>query len=279
MTMLIIGLGNAGRRHARNAIALGAEVIGYDVRPVPMAGVVRVSSLAQGLALRPDAAVVATPPEDHFKTVLECLGARIPTLVEKPLATNLADGHVLHALANKLDVRLAVAYQLRFHDGLRAMRDELRRQRGCPVRGVIACYAAMKDWPPCTYSRDVLMEFSHELDLLCFLFDATLSVKVMPLSRSQNDWTKYHLFVESTDRCYKVDLWLDSAPIMVCRYVRLYIAVQAWSWDFEEAANEAAYRLELEAFLAGGHLSDGLGALRLVEAARLSAVTGKWEEA
>jgi predicted dehydrogenase len=41
---------------------------------------------------RPDGVVLATPNELHVPQALQCIAAGVPTLVEKPLATSVADG-------------------------------------------------------------------------------------------------------------------------------------------------------------------------------------------
>jgi predicted dehydrogenase len=48
---------------------------------------------------RPDGVVLATPNELHVPQALQCIDAGVPTLVEKPLATSVAEGEKLVAAA------------------------------------------------------------------------------------------------------------------------------------------------------------------------------------
>ena len=60
------------------------------------AGVPLFASLDELLRMaRPDGVVLATPNELHVPQALECIAAGVPTLVEKPLATSLAEGEKL----------------------------------------------------------------------------------------------------------------------------------------------------------------------------------------
>jgi len=276
VTVGVIGLGNAGARHARNALALGHSVVAYEPRPVEVKGVSRVSSGADLIELRPDAVIVATPPGRHATDAMSCLAAGIPTLVEKPLAETYAIGLQLtkFALANK--VRLGVGYQMRWHESLHAMRD--RMQEECSVHsgitGVIANVDVMDKWPAATYSRDMALEFSHELDAAAWLFPRLQKVFAWEM-----DDQGAVLFLCTPERDNAVGVVLSANGARRRRGVELWDTVREWRWEFSTIENEAAYRTELELFLKGEPLSDGLMALRLIEAARRSAVSGEWEEA
>jgi virulence factor len=71
------------------------------------------SLLAQGL----DAAFVHAPTAVHPEIVTRLLEAGVPTYVDKPLAYELADSERLVALAEQLDVSLAVGFNRRFAPG------------------------------------------------------------------------------------------------------------------------------------------------------------------
>jgi predicted dehydrogenase len=60
------------------------------------AGVALYSSLEELLARdRPDGVVLATPNALHVSQALQCMSARIPVLLEKPIATQVAEGEQL----------------------------------------------------------------------------------------------------------------------------------------------------------------------------------------
>lgn len=85
-----------------------------------------VESLAAGLALKPDAAHICTPPFLHAPMAREALDAGVHAIVEKPPAASLAELDGLIALAEKRGLLLLPIVQVRVHSGsylLRALRD------------------------------------------------------------------------------------------------------------------------------------------------------------
>ena len=73
-----------------------------------------------------DAVVIATPDKMHAEQVIACAEAGKHVLVEKPMATDVADAQAMVDACNSADVRLAVAYHLRWHDGHRKLVDLIR---------------------------------------------------------------------------------------------------------------------------------------------------------
>lgn len=127
LTVALVGGGRWGRTHAsilaqlsdrvgcvlwvsrHNGEALNAflaERTGVPPRFTPLA------SLDAALALRPDAAIVATPAADHAGTAESLLGRDVPTLVEKPLALSVDSAKRLVDLAAERNIPLLVGLHL-----------------------------------------------------------------------------------------------------------------------------------------------------------------------
>src|SRR5258708_40299859 len=93
-TVLVVGCGSIGRRHAANAARLAPVTI-VDAVPERAAetarslGVAACASLEQGLAGKPDAVVIATPHHTHLPIAYAALAAGADVLIEKPLAASL----------------------------------------------------------------------------------------------------------------------------------------------------------------------------------------------
>jgi predicted dehydrogenase len=83
-----------------------------------------------------DAVVVNVPNDAHHPVVRDVLAAGLPVCVEKPLATTLADGEELAALARDRGVPLLVAFHRRYNDNVLALRDALT----APVRHLTVRY-------------------------------------------------------------------------------------------------------------------------------------------
>lgn len=115
-TIAVLGLGSIGQRHARNLMALGHEVIGYDPvsSPIP---VTHLSTTALAAIERADAVVVASPSKHHHEHLYQSICAKKHVLVEKPFVTERHDATRLwlrQATQNNLVVM--AGHNLRFHD-------------------------------------------------------------------------------------------------------------------------------------------------------------------
>ena len=78
-------------------------------RGVPLYG-----SLAELFAKdRPDGVILATPNQLHVEQALECVAAKVPTLIEKPVAHTLHEGIRLCEAAERADVKILVGHHRR----------------------------------------------------------------------------------------------------------------------------------------------------------------------
>jgi predicted dehydrogenase len=101
---LVVGAGGVGRAHAAAIRGVaGAALAGVvSLDPVADPGVPVFVRLSDAIdALRPDAAVIATPHDTHLELGLQALAAGVPVLFEKPvgLCTGDAEALVERALA------------------------------------------------------------------------------------------------------------------------------------------------------------------------------------
>jgi predicted dehydrogenase len=126
----VVGTGALGRHHARILSQLpDVEMIGiYDRRPEAAEAVanehgVRVWSSYEELAGQLDAAVVAAPTVAHAELGCDLLGRGVHVLVEKPIASSLAEADAL--LAAQGDRVLAVGHVEYFNPAVQALRGAL----------------------------------------------------------------------------------------------------------------------------------------------------------
>jgi predicted dehydrogenase len=206
---VVVGYGSIGRRHVRLLEQLGCEVSVVSRRSVGHAP--RYGSIAEALgALRADYVVVANETSEHGSAVGELgkAGFTGRLLIEKPLGDGFS---VPPASAFKL---AAVAYNLRFHPMLAALKRELQGERLLTIQ--VYCGQYLPDWRPDTnyrfgYSADrargggVLRDLSHELDYLLWFGGpwrrvAALGGHFSPLEISSDD-------------CWAILLELDLCPI------------------------------------------------------------------
>ena len=172
---LVVGYGSIGARHARLLRDLGLEVGVVSRRGAGEGPVFQ--DLADGCRqFRPDYVVIANETANHVSALeaLASVGFDGLTLVEKPLAISRES---LYGIT--CGPRVRVAYNLRFHPALRALKARLADDRPIVIQAYVGQY--LPDWRPGTdyrtgYSASraagggVLRDLSHELDYLRWLF-------------------------------------------------------------------------------------------------------------
>jgi predicted dehydrogenase len=191
---LVVGLGSIGRRHARNWASLGLgplavcrlhKQLQHEPQQPLQVEYTEYHNLDRALeAWRPDVVLVTNPTSLHVETTRSALQAGAHVLVEKPLGSTLDGIGELVDAARASCRTLMVAYNLRFHPGLKRLKALVA---GNAIGRVISARAEvgeyLPDWHPWedyrrSYSgrRDLgggaMLTFSHELDALCWLLGA-----------------------------------------------------------------------------------------------------------
>src|SRR3989344_3941543 len=126
-TILIIGCGSIGARHARNAISLGLSVLLVDPdtdRAHALADEIGANGVFASYeeAAAVDAVVVASPSSFHVEAVRFFLERGIPLLIEKPLATSAEGLAALVQLAKEKRVVTMMGQSYRFHETFAALK-------------------------------------------------------------------------------------------------------------------------------------------------------------
>ncbi len=132
--LCIVGCGRVAEHHLRGCLASGTAEVVALVDPVES----RARELAQNYGLRPlispdlnkvlgsvDGAIIAAPNHLHSDLVLTCLRARVPVLVEKPLATSVAEGEAICRASQEQGTIVAVGYVSRFAACIKLMKSLL----------------------------------------------------------------------------------------------------------------------------------------------------------
>ena len=122
MKILVIGCGSIGRRHARNARTLGADVVLCDVDEVRMhefgneIGASGYFTDYNDAAKHSgcDAAIVATPSNLHIDPARALLSSGINIFMEKPLCTSTDEAIELRSEVHESDLVFMMAHTYRF---------------------------------------------------------------------------------------------------------------------------------------------------------------------
>jgi predicted dehydrogenase len=197
--VLLAGLGSVGQRHARNLrTILGDDVdlLAYRVRgggrvlgdlastatPESALGVRRFGDLEAALRERPDAVFVTNPTALHLGVAQAAAEAGCHLFVEKPLAASWTGVEQLLATVERQRLVTMVGNQLRFHPGLRALRELLRADAiGRLLSVQIEFGEYLPAWHPWEDYREsyaarrdlgggVLLSQIHDIDYACWLF-------------------------------------------------------------------------------------------------------------
>jgi predicted dehydrogenase len=184
---LIVGLGSIGKRHLR---LLRSVLPDADIRVLRHSGCGRTPEYADacfdqiGAAcnFKPQLSVVASPSSYHLQVGMALAEAGSHLLVEKPVSDRAEGVLELVERCKARNLQFQVGYNLRFLESLQAFRAELAIGNVGTVYSVrceIGQY--LPTWRPGTDYRKsvsasarlgggVLLELSHELDMLRWIF-------------------------------------------------------------------------------------------------------------
>lgn len=140
LRLALIGVGHMGRFHAEKLAALAREDAGVELavlvdrhldraRAVGDVLGVRASSDARDAFAAADAVIVAVPTAAHAELVAAALEAGLDVLVEKPIATTLAEAEALVALASARGRVLQVGHLEWFNAAMRTVAARATRPR------------------------------------------------------------------------------------------------------------------------------------------------------
>jgi hypothetical protein len=221
--VVIIGAGSIGSRHLRNVKVLwpACEIVivaasGRLLTAEELQGQ-RQLPIAEALAWQPDFAIVASPAPWHLEHARLCLNAHIPTLIEKPLSHNFALAQQFLRDCDNTQI-CSLAYCLRYLPSANVVKQCLTEQRLGRLYSVQATVGQqLSQWRPQKDFRTsvsanaelgggVLLELSHELDYLLWLFG--------PLTTQYCHFSKPGELRLQVEEC--ADLILTGTDALVC---------------------------------------------------------------
>jgi len=167
LRVAVIGVGHLGRHHARLLAGMpGVELIGVvDTAPGRAAEIAAAHQTAahtdwRDLRGRVDAVTIAVPTESHADVALGCIDAGAAVLVEKPLASSVADATRIVEAAARRGVVCAVGHSERFNPAVAAALPHIADPRFVEVHRLGA-------FPDRSLDVDVIFDLMiHDLDLL-----------------------------------------------------------------------------------------------------------------
>ncbi len=195
LRIAVVGAGLIGRAHIQVLAASPGAQLCALVDPAPASqalaaqqGVPHFQALADMLAqARPDGVILATPNALHVPQALQCLGAGVSVLVEKPIATTVTEAEPLVRAAESGPARVLIGHH-RAHSPLMAQAVEVVRSGR--LGRLVAVMGSATFYKPDPYFADgpwrtqigggpILINMIHEVHNLRMLCGEIVAVQAM----------------------------------------------------------------------------------------------------
>lgn len=179
----VVGVGVMGSNHARVLSGLaGVTLIGVADTNMEQASLVArtlgcaaVATVDELLDLKPDAVSIAAPTELHHQVALQCIARGVHVLVEKPIASTVAEGQEIVMAARRANVTLMVGHVERFNPAVEAIKQALRGESILSI-GI----TRVGPFPPRMSSVGVVIDLAvHDIDLIRWFTDSDI-IEVQP---------------------------------------------------------------------------------------------------
>jgi len=203
---LVVGYGSIGQRHVKNIremfpnalISILRHKNSLSKEVMLETGIANsFVSLQAAIESKPFLAILASPATQHLDTAISLAEHGIHLLIEKPLAADCSGIDTLMDTCHKRKVQLMVGYNLRFLPSLQKFRMLLHEKVVGEIFSVRAEVGQnLESWRPEQDYRDsvsaqqslgggVLLELSHEIDYLLWLFQSITAVSSIVVKVSE----------------------------------------------------------------------------------------------
>jgi predicted dehydrogenase len=207
MKVLIIGNGSIGKQHTLAVLRLGHSPIVQTKYPEKNEHVLYVNSIKDSYGA--EAAIICTPTSQHINDFNQIVkNTKIKKiLIEKPLTSNSIDALKIKRIAEKNNIEVFVAFDMRFIPHLQYVREKISAIKKRIRLVKIHCGQYLADWRPGTdyrksYSSNrskgggVDLDLTHEIDYMLWLFgkpdkiDFLKTYKISSLEINSPDYFK-----------------------------------------------------------------------------------------
>jgi len=179
----VVGVGVMGSNHARVLAELpGVVLAGVADMNRKQAhhvgstlGCPAVGSIEELLDRGVDAVSIAAPTHLHRDIALACIARGVHVLVEKPIASTVAEGDDIIAAARRAGVTLMIGHVERFNPAVQAIAEAIRGEDILSI-----AITRVGPFPPRMSNVGVVIDLAvHDIDLICW-FTGSKIVEVQP---------------------------------------------------------------------------------------------------
>lgn len=193
MTILIIGLGSAARKHITAIREIDPETVIYALRSSrsgeDISEIRNIYSLNE-LTAPLDFIIISNPTSMHGQAIMKCLDLTCPLFIEKPVFDGAPDADMILELINQKQVISYIACNMRFHPAIQYCKEHLLVKNFRINEVNIYCGSYLPDWRPgkdfrTVYSANAAMgggvhlDLIHELDYCTWLFGMPAELKTV----------------------------------------------------------------------------------------------------
>src|ERR1700730_17893108 len=179
----VVGVGVMGSNHARVLAEMpGVKLVGVaDPDPKQASfvenilGCPAVTNTDALIALGADAVTIAAPTHMHHEIALKCIARGLHVMVEKPIASSVAEGRDMIAAARRAGVTLMVGHVERFNPAVQAIKEAIRGEDILSI-----AMTRVGPFPPRMSNVGVVIDLAvHDIDLICWFTESSI-VEVQP---------------------------------------------------------------------------------------------------
>ena len=253
----LLGVGLIGKRHAEIILKSKDAKLVAVADPDPTAekyakeiGVDYFSNLSEMISSSSlDGVIIATPNNLHVEHGLECIQKRIPSLIEKPLASSANDAEIISRAAQDNNVAVLVGHHRRHNPIIRAAKKIVAAGEIGDVRSFHAnCWLFKPDeyfeesiWRTKKGAGPVSVNLVHDIDLLRYICGEVVSVQAQTIKSRRG---------HENEDVASVLLRFDTdivGTISVSDTI-----VSPWSWELTAKENPAYPPTSESCYLFGG---------------------------
>jgi len=179
----VVGVGVMGSNHARVLSEMSgvhlAGVADPDRKQRELVaraiGCPAFADMEELLASGVDAVTIAAPTHLHHALALECIGRGVNLLVEKPIASNVAEGRAIVAAAGRAGVTLMIGHVERFNPAVESIKRWIKDQDILSI-----AITRVGPFPPRMSNVGVVIDLAvHDIDLIRWFTDSEI-VEIQP---------------------------------------------------------------------------------------------------
>jgi UDP-N-acetylglucosamine 3-dehydrogenase len=179
----VIGAGIMGSNHARVFAGLpGVDLVGiaeplaaHRDRAVELIGCPVFETAEAMYDAGLDAVTIAAPTHLHHELALDCISRGVHALVEKPIASTVAEGREIVAAAARAGVMLMVGHVERFNPAVAAIKAAIKDEDILSI-----AITRVGPFPPRMSNVGVVIDLAvHDIDLIRFFTESEI-VEVQP---------------------------------------------------------------------------------------------------